>query len=238
MNTGLTLSLVELVGDYGTKIQSLPLALIGYNVLAFTLFKIMGTPGATLTLVNSNWDGISNLCTTILGAAMGEKFSPRQYLGIFLISAGLFLVNVEEWRREKKAIGKKKALVEDGISQLRDFGFLSGWDFPIDRHDPQDRNRVRKRRQRAYLETYIPTGWKSCIWKNYQSMGYFTRGKYKQNYKITTRFKRRGTTRKFIKQLVLECTLHLTSLVVDPVVLKEYRINNIILCKSCFKFNH
>lgn len=93
MNTGLALSLVELVGDYGTKIQSLPLTLIGYNVLAFTLFKIMGTPGATLTLVNSNWDGISNICTTILGAMMGEKFSSRQYLGIFLISAGLFLVN-------------------------------------------------------------------------------------------------------------------------------------------------
>jgi len=93
MESGFILSIVEMIGDFGTKIQSLPITLIGYNLLAFTLFRIMGSPGATLTLVNSNWDGISNICTTLLGAAMGERFTEKQYLGISLITAGLFLIN-------------------------------------------------------------------------------------------------------------------------------------------------
>ena len=92
MQTAISLTLLEGIGDYGSKIQNFPLTMIGYNVLAFYLFGVMGQSGATLTLVNSNWDGISNLFTTFLGYMMGERFNQRQYLGIGLITLGLFLV--------------------------------------------------------------------------------------------------------------------------------------------------
>lgn len=90
--SGIQLSFVELIGDYGSKIHNLPLTLFGYNLLAVVLFRIMQRPSATLTLVNSNWDGFSNLLTMALGFMMGEKFTPRQYLGCGLITAGLFLI--------------------------------------------------------------------------------------------------------------------------------------------------
>ncbi len=92
MQTAISLTLLEGIGDYGSKIQNFPLTMIGYNTLAFYLFRVMGQSGATLTLVNSNWDGVSNLFTTMLGYMMGERFSERQYLGIALITLGLFLI--------------------------------------------------------------------------------------------------------------------------------------------------
>ena len=92
MQTAISLTLLEGIGDYGSKIQNLPLTLGGYNLLALYLFKVMGQSGATLTLVNSNWDGVSNLFTTFLGYMMGERFNQRQYLGIGLITLGLFFI--------------------------------------------------------------------------------------------------------------------------------------------------
>lgn len=92
MQTAISLTLLEGIGDYGSKIQNFPLTMGGYNLLALYLFKVMGQPGATLTLVNSNWDGVSNLFTTFMGFMMGERFSERQYLGIALITLGLFLI--------------------------------------------------------------------------------------------------------------------------------------------------
>lgn len=92
MQTAISLTLLEGIGDYGSKIQNLPLTIGGYNLLALYLFKVMGQPDATLTLVNSRWDGVSNLFTTFLGYMMGERFTERQYLGVALITLGLMLV--------------------------------------------------------------------------------------------------------------------------------------------------
>ena len=90
---GIVLSIIELVGDYGAKVQNLPLSLLGYNTLSIYLTSILGkSDGASLTLINSNWDGISNLMTMALGYAIGERFSTSQHIGLILISFGLFLL--------------------------------------------------------------------------------------------------------------------------------------------------
>jgi len=47
----------------------------------------------SLTLVNANWDGISNICTMIMGMMLGERFTQKQYLGLGMITVGLFLIN-------------------------------------------------------------------------------------------------------------------------------------------------
>lgn len=90
-NAGVVLSLTELLGDYGAKIQKPVLAYGGYFLLATEL--LMFLQRGSLTLVNSNWDGISNVCTMIMGYMLGERFTQTQYLGLGLITVGLFLIN-------------------------------------------------------------------------------------------------------------------------------------------------
>lgn len=90
IHAGVVLSLTELVGDYGAKIQNPVLTLFGYNLLALELLGFL--KGGSLTLVNSNWDGISNVFTMVLGFLMGERFTDKQYLGLGLITMGLFLI--------------------------------------------------------------------------------------------------------------------------------------------------
>lgn len=92
METAIKLTLLEAVGDYGSKIQSFPLTMLGYNTLAVYLFQVMGQSGATITLVNSYWDGVSNIATTLMGFLLGERFTEKQYLGIAMITIGLFLL--------------------------------------------------------------------------------------------------------------------------------------------------
>ena len=87
---GLVLTVIELFGDYGAKMQNPLLCYLGYNALAYTLLQLMKTQ--SLTLVNANWDGISNLFTMLLGFMLGERFQPRQYLGLGLVTAGLLLI--------------------------------------------------------------------------------------------------------------------------------------------------
>ncbi len=89
-NAGLILSLTEIVGDYGAKVGNTPLTFLGYNLLALELLKFLRS--GSLTLVNGNWDAISNVFTFALGYLMGERFSRQQYLGLTLITVGLFLI--------------------------------------------------------------------------------------------------------------------------------------------------
>lgn len=89
-HNGLVLSLTELVGDYGAKIGNPVLTFAGYNLLALELLQFLSS--GSLTLVNGNWDAISNVFTFVLGYFMGERFSQRQYLGLALITVGLFLI--------------------------------------------------------------------------------------------------------------------------------------------------
>lgn len=90
MEAGLRLALVEIVGDWAAWKGLDVVAYASYNYLCFSL--IQAVSGGSLVLVNSNWDAISNIFTTVLGILAGETFTPQQYAGLFLISLGLFLL--------------------------------------------------------------------------------------------------------------------------------------------------
>ncbi len=91
LEAGVILSLTEIIGDYGAKIQVPLLAYGAYLVLAHELLGFL--KNGSLTLVNANWDGISNICTMIMGMILGESFTQKQYLGLGMITVGLFLIN-------------------------------------------------------------------------------------------------------------------------------------------------
>ena len=90
-SAGVVLTLTEFVGDFGAKMQNPLIAFAGYNMLAYELMSIL--KNNPLSLVNAYWDGISNIMTLGLGYAYGERLSSSQYLGAFLISAGLVLLH-------------------------------------------------------------------------------------------------------------------------------------------------
>lgn len=92
-NQAVQLTLIELVADYGAKVQSPLLAYGGYNLLAWKLSSALERN--SLILTNSYWDGLSNLMTTILGWSMGERPSAHQWLGILLIASGIFLLQLD-----------------------------------------------------------------------------------------------------------------------------------------------
>ena len=91
LKAGIFLSLTEIIGDYGAKIQNPLLAYGGYMLLAHELLSFL--KNESLVLVNANWDGISNICTMIMGMALGERFNQKQYMGLALITTGIFLIN-------------------------------------------------------------------------------------------------------------------------------------------------
>lgn len=93
MQAGVLLTAIELIGDYGAKIGNPIMCYGGYMVLAGTLMRLLYANGLTLTLVNANWDAISNVATVIMGYALGERFTQRQYVGLALVSLGIFLIN-------------------------------------------------------------------------------------------------------------------------------------------------
>lgn len=84
------LTFIEFIGDFGAKAQNPLAAYGGYNALAWKLTSSLKTNN--LILVNSYWDAISNVMTTLLGYAMGERPSPRQWIGIILVTCGLGLL--------------------------------------------------------------------------------------------------------------------------------------------------
>jgi hypothetical protein len=90
MEAAIKLSLIEIVGDYAAWKGMDVLAFGSYNLLCYTLIQCL--QGGSLVLVNSNWDAISNILTTVLGILGGESFTSQQYLGLFMISFGLFLL--------------------------------------------------------------------------------------------------------------------------------------------------
>ena len=86
------MSFIEIIGDYGSKIHNLGLTMLGYNVLGYTLYSMMNKPNTSLAILNSNWDGISNLLTMSLSYGLGERFTQKQSIGMLFISIGLFLL--------------------------------------------------------------------------------------------------------------------------------------------------
>lgn len=90
-NEAVQLTLIELVGDYGAKVDNPILTYGGYNALGWKLTSAL--KNNSLILTNSYWDGLSNIMTTILGWSFGERPSVNQWIGIILISAGIFVLH-------------------------------------------------------------------------------------------------------------------------------------------------
>jgi len=95
------LSLIEIVGDYGARqfanfggIKNLGMGIAGY-IGVFTML-IVSLQGSTLLMVNAAWDGISGLINTVFAYfVLGERLDNwTQYLGIFLIIAGILILKV------------------------------------------------------------------------------------------------------------------------------------------------
>jgi len=88
--SGIVLTVTEIFGDVSAKQGFRIPTFLAYNLLAAELLAFLRE--GSLTLVNANWDAISNLATFGFGFIMGERFTSRQYTGLFLISFGLFLI--------------------------------------------------------------------------------------------------------------------------------------------------
>lgn len=96
-----SVALAEIIGDFGYKayannggIGNFAMGSIGYIGVVF--FLIRSLRGSTVLLVNSAWDGISALIESIAAmVVLGERLAdPQQYIGIFLIIAGLFFLKI------------------------------------------------------------------------------------------------------------------------------------------------
>jgi multidrug transporter EmrE-like cation transporter len=95
------LSLIEILGDYGARqfanfggITNLGMGIVGY--IGVFAMLVVSLQGSTLLMVNAAWDGISGLLNTIFAYfVLGERLDHwTQYLGIFLIIAGIYLLKV------------------------------------------------------------------------------------------------------------------------------------------------
>lgn len=84
------LTLIELVGDSGAKIGNPLMTYGGYNALGYTLTQLLKSNGLIVT--NSLWDGLSNIMTTTLGLFFGEVPTAREWVGVVLISVGIFIL--------------------------------------------------------------------------------------------------------------------------------------------------
>lgn len=63
----------------------------GYNALAFILQRVL--PQNNLALTNCYWNAMTNVTHTLVGSlAFGEKLTQQQYLGIGVVTLGIFLL--------------------------------------------------------------------------------------------------------------------------------------------------
>ena len=96
-----TLSLVEIIGDFALKefankggILPFTIGIGGYIGVVYLL--IMFLQGSTVLMVNGAWDGISALIESISAYIfLGERFhSYLQYIGLLFIIIGVYLLKI------------------------------------------------------------------------------------------------------------------------------------------------
>lgn len=96
---------IEAFGDYQlalyakeeTRWWNLGLGYASYAILLSMFIKAIKEKG--LAWANSAWDGWSNLATGLVAVvALGEKPTMKEFLGMVLISAGLFLLGTRGTR--------------------------------------------------------------------------------------------------------------------------------------------
>jgi multidrug transporter EmrE-like cation transporter len=97
----ITLSLVEIVGDFALKefannggLLPFVIGISGYIGVVYCL--IVSLQGSSILLVNGAWDGISTIIESIAAYIfLGERFhSHIQYIGLFLIIIGVYLLKI------------------------------------------------------------------------------------------------------------------------------------------------
>jgi multidrug transporter EmrE-like cation transporter len=97
----LTLSLVEIIGDFALKefannggILPFTIGMGGYMGVVYCL--IVALQDSSILLVNGAWDGISAIIESIAAYIfLGERFhSHIQYIGLFLIIIGVYLLKI------------------------------------------------------------------------------------------------------------------------------------------------
>jgi len=95
------MSLFEIIGDFGFKgvarspsIHSWSQGVFGYIGVIYYLIKSLRV--GNVSYVNGMWDGISGILETLAAYFIfGEVLNTRaQYLGIFLIAAGLTMLKM------------------------------------------------------------------------------------------------------------------------------------------------
>jgi len=107
------LSAIEIVGDFGFKefankggIIPFLFGCVGY--VGVVLMLIISLQGSSILMVNGAWDGMSTIMSSLAAYVfLGERFeSGIQYIGLFLIITGLFLLKIP-WTKEKAFVWPK-----------------------------------------------------------------------------------------------------------------------------------
>ena len=107
------LSLVEIIGDFGYKqfanhggILSFAVGTLGYIGVVGML--IVSLQNSTILMVNGAWDGISCLIESIAAYIfLGERLHhSSQYIGIVLISLGLYLLKIPRTKHKEFVMPK------------------------------------------------------------------------------------------------------------------------------------
>ena len=95
------LTIVEIIGDFGYKrfvdtgsIISFLIGTIGY--IGVVIMLIVSLQGSSIMMVNGSWDGVSGLVESAAAYIfLGERFEHNfQYIGLILISIGLYLLKI------------------------------------------------------------------------------------------------------------------------------------------------
>jgi multidrug transporter EmrE-like cation transporter len=107
------LSAVEIVGDFGFKefankggVTPFLVGSLGY--IGVVAMLIVSLQGSSILMVNGAWDGMSTIMSSLAAYVfLGERFeSGIQYIGLFLIIIGLFLLKIP-WTKEKAFVWPK-----------------------------------------------------------------------------------------------------------------------------------
>jgi multidrug transporter EmrE-like cation transporter len=90
----LVLTATEVVADTAAKVgNQAAITYGGYMVLAYELQEVFKHNGIGLT--NAYWNALTNVTHTLIGRQIfGEVLSTQQYVGIGLVTAGIFLMGM------------------------------------------------------------------------------------------------------------------------------------------------
>jgi multidrug transporter EmrE-like cation transporter len=103
----LTLSVVEIIGDFALKEFAnkgglLPLSIGVGGYIGVVYWLIVSLQDSNILLVNGAWDGISTIVESIAAYIfLGERFNNYiQYIGLVLIIIGVYLLKIPKYKKK------------------------------------------------------------------------------------------------------------------------------------------